>query len=235
MLTRSHAKNRRLHTAARGHFSKEISEKVTEPCRAPGIEPPDKATAKVHLGEQGNQDFPHPEFRKTMAEAVHGTVVERSVAYGDAPATRDNTEPHLRLLEEHGQARHFDVGLMDTGGRRRVWPVPDSKVPKENEVGKSVLAYDSELVLARFKGHPMGGGDGRPDHRRSSQKIPPRDRFHSYPFRILQRKRMPFGMTRLRFDAHKSRTAKTACEIQKWHEHDSEVEAILAFATPSTS
>lgn len=48
-----------------------------------------------------------------MIEVVNGTVVECNTAYGNRfGGVRDNTEPHLRLLEEHGWTR-FDVDLMD--------------------------------------------------------------------------------------------------------------------------
>lgn len=51
-----------------------------------------------------------------MIEVVKGTVVECNTAYGDRfGGVRDNTESHLRLLEEHGWTR-FDVDLMDARG-----------------------------------------------------------------------------------------------------------------------
>ena len=45
--------------------------------------------------------------------------------------------------------------------KARMWcgPFP-TKVLKENHVGKNILRYDSMLVLAHFKGHPMGGYGG---------------------------------------------------------------------------
>ena len=42
----------------------------------------------------------------------------------------------------------------------RVWPIKNGKVLKENHVGKNIDKYDSMLVLAHFKGHPMGGYGG---------------------------------------------------------------------------
>lgn len=59
-----------------------------------------------------------------------------------------------------GWTKYFDVDLMDAEGPDVVWPIPNGKVLKENHVGKHILHYDSMLVLAHFKGHPMGGYGG---------------------------------------------------------------------------
>lgn len=147
---------------AKVYFSKEITpEKVVELYHALGIELPGKVAAKVHSGEKGNQNFLRPDFWKPMVEEVKGTIVECNTAYGDAfSGVRDHTESHLKLIEYHGWSKVFDVDLMDAEGPDVVWPVPDGKVLKENHVGKNILNYDSMLVLAHFKGHPMGGYGG---------------------------------------------------------------------------
>lgn len=49
---------------------------------------------------------------------------------------------------------------MDAEGPDIIWQIPDGKVLKENHLGKNILNYDSMLVLAHFKGHPMGGYGG---------------------------------------------------------------------------
>ena len=147
---------------AKVYFTKEITpEKVVELYHALGIELPGKVAAKVHSGEKGNQNFLRPDFWKPMVDEVKGTVVECNTAYGDAfSGVRDHTESHLKLIEYHGWSKVFDVDLMDAEGPDVVWPVPDGKVLKENHVGKNILNYDSMLVLAHFKGHPMGGYGG---------------------------------------------------------------------------
>ena len=66
----------------------------------------------------------------------------------------------MKLLEEHGWNKYFDVDLMDAQGPDVVWSIPNGKVLKENKVGKNIENYDSMLVLAHFKGHPMGGYGG---------------------------------------------------------------------------
>ncbi len=144
------------------YFSKEISpEKVVELYRALGVELPGRVAAKVHSGEKGNQNFLRPAFWKPMVDTVKGTIVECNTAYGDAfGGVRDHTESHRKLIEYHGWSKVFDVDLMDAEGPDLVWEIPDGKVLKENLVGKNIVNYDSMLVLAHFKGHPMGGYGG---------------------------------------------------------------------------
>ena len=136
-------------------------EKVVEAYQKLGIRLSGKVAVKIHSGEKGNQNYLTPEFWKPMVDFIHGTIVECNTAYGDATGgVRDNTESHLKLLEEHGWTRYFDVDLMDAEGPDAVWTIPNGKVLKENHVGKNILNYDSLLVLAHFKGHPMGGYGG---------------------------------------------------------------------------
>lgn len=144
------------------YFTRDLSpEKVVELYKRLGIELPGKVAVKVHSGEKGNQNYLHPDFWKPMVDYVNGTIVECNTAYGDASVgVRDNTESHLKLLEEHGWNKYFKVDLMDAEGPDVVWPVEGGKVLKTNAVGKNILNYDSMLVLAHFKGHPMGGYGG---------------------------------------------------------------------------
>ena len=116
-----------------------------------------KVAVKVHSGEDGNQNYLHPEFMRPMVEHIKGTVVECNTAY---PGARNTTEKHLKLLEKHGWNKYFDVDLMDEEGEDVVFPVENGYHLKENFVGKNILNYDSMLVLSHFKGHPMGGYGG---------------------------------------------------------------------------
>ena len=147
---------------AKVYFTREITpEKVVEAYEKLGIELPGKVAVKVHSGEKGNQNYLHPEFWKPMVDKLHGTIVECNTAYGDASGgVRDNTESHLELLKEHGWTKYFSVDLMDAEGPDVVWDIPNGKVLKKNVLGKNILNYDSMLVLAHFKGHPMGGYGG---------------------------------------------------------------------------
>lgn len=147
---------------AKVYFSREITpQKVVELYKQFGIALPGKVAVKVHSGEKGNQNFIRPEFWKPAVDEVKGTIVECNTAYGDAfDGVRDHTQPHLKLLKEHGWIGTFDTDLMDAEGPDVVWQIPNGKVLKENRLGKHILNYDSMLVLAHFKGHPMGGYGG---------------------------------------------------------------------------
>lgn len=140
------------------YFTKKLSpETVVEMYKRLGVTLPGKVAVKVHSGEEGNQNYLHPEFMKPMVEYVHGTVVETNTAYGGA---RSTSAGHLKLLKSHGWSETFDVDLMDETGPDAVLEIPDGKVLKKDVVGKDLLNYDSMLVLAHFKGHPMGGYGG---------------------------------------------------------------------------
>ena len=144
------------------YFTRKITpEAIVEAYSKLGIELPGKVAVKVHSGEKGNQNYLHPDFFKPMVDKVHGTIVECNTAYGDAAGgVRDNTESHWKLIEDHEWTKYFDVDLMDAEGPDVIWQIPGGKVLKENHLGKNILNYDSMLVLAHFKGHPMGGYGG---------------------------------------------------------------------------
>ena len=144
------------------YFTREITpEKVIELYHKLGYDLPGKVAVKVHTGEKGNQNFIRPTFWKPMLDEVNGTFVENNTTYGDAfEGVRDHTEGHRALLEYHGWTKVQPVDLMDAEGPDVVWDVPNGKVLKTNTVGKNILNYDSMLVLAHFKGHPMGGYGG---------------------------------------------------------------------------
>ena len=144
------------------YFTREITpEAVVKLYRALDIHLPGNVAVKVHSGEKGNQNFLRPEFWRPMVEEVKGTIVECNTAYGDAAGgVRDHTESHLKLLEEHGWTKYFNVDLMDAEGPDVIWPIPEGKILKENHLGKHIENYDSMVVLAHFKGHPAGGYGG---------------------------------------------------------------------------
>lgn len=144
------------------YFTRTITpEKVIELYHKLGVDLPGKVAVKVHTGEKGNQNFIRPEFWKPMLDEVGGTFVECNTAYGEAfNGIRDYTDKHLALLEYHGWTKYLPVDLMDAEGPDVVWDIPNGKVLKTNTVGKNIENYDSMLVLAHFKGHPMGGFGG---------------------------------------------------------------------------
>ena len=143
---------------AKVYFTKTITpEKVVEMYQKLGIELPGKVAVKVHSGEEGNQNYLHPEFMRPMIDYVKGTVVECNTAYD---GERNTTEKHQKLMENHGWNTYFDVDIMDSVGPDIELEIPNGKVIQKNYVGKNMQNYDSMLVLSHFKGHPMGGYGG---------------------------------------------------------------------------
>ena len=65
------------------YFIKDITpENVVKIFKELGKDLPGKVAVKVHSGEEGNQNYLHPEFMRPMVEYVHGTIVECNTAYG---------------------------------------------------------------------------------------------------------------------------------------------------------
>lgn len=118
---------------------------------------PGKIAVKVHSGEEGNQNYLHPEFMKPIIDYVKGTVVECNTAY---EGQRNTTEKHKKVLESHGWNKYFNVDLMDEFDDDVKLEIPNGIQIKENYVGSHIKNYDSMLVLSHFKGHPMGGFGG---------------------------------------------------------------------------
>lgn len=143
---------------AKVYFIREISpENVVRMYEMLGVKLPGKVAVKVHSGEEGNQNYLHPEFMRPMVEEVDGTIVECNTAYDGA---RDTTEKHEKLMAAHGWTDYFDVDIMDADGPDLVFPIENGRVLSENLVGGHLANYSSMLVLSHFKGHPMGGYGG---------------------------------------------------------------------------
>lgn len=140
------------------YFSADITpENVLKMYSILGKALPGKVAAKVHSGEDGNQNFLRPDFWKPVIDHVNATVVECNTAYN---GTRNTTPKHIELIKKHGWSDLFDVDLMDAEGPDLCLDIPDGKVIKKNYLGKNIVNYDSMLVLSHFKGHPMGGYGG---------------------------------------------------------------------------
>lgn len=143
---------------AKVYFTREISpENVVRMYEMLGVKLPGKVAVKVHSGEEGNQNYLHPEFMRPMVEEVDGTIVECNTAYDGA---RDTTEKHEKLMAAHGWTDYFDVDIMDADGSDLVFPIENGRVLSENLVGGHLANCSSMLVLSHFKGHPMGGYGG---------------------------------------------------------------------------
>lgn len=111
---------------------------------------------KVHSGEKGNQNFLKPIFWKDIVNYVNGTVIECNTAYD---GERNETNKHLKLLDDHKWTTYFNVDLLDRDGQIEL-DVKNGKHLTKNYVGKNLEKYDSLLILSHFKGHPMGGYGG---------------------------------------------------------------------------
>ncbi len=143
---------------AKVYFTREINpEKVVKMYQALNKELPGKVAIKVHSGEEGNQNYLHPEFMKQMVEYVNGTIVECNTAY---EGERNTTDKHQKLMEKHGWSKYFAVDILDAEREDKVLEIPNGKVIKKNYVGQNIDNYNSMLVLSHFKGHPMGGYGG---------------------------------------------------------------------------
>lgn len=140
------------------YFTKELTpEAVLKMYKQLGVSLPGRVAVKVHSGEDGNQNFLHPDFYKPVIDEVQGTVVECNTAYDGA---RNDTPKHMQLMKKHRWKDCYDVDIMDAEGPDIEWNVKNGKILKKNILGKDILNYDSMLVLVHFKGHPMGGFGG---------------------------------------------------------------------------
>ena len=116
-----------------------------------------KVGVKLHTGEpHGPNIIPSAWVKAFMAkELPEGTIVETNTFYeGD----RYTTEQHRKTLEINGWT-FCPVDIMDAEGTAAL-PVKGGKWFDEMSVGKSMLDYDSLLILTHFKGHTMGGFGG---------------------------------------------------------------------------
>lgn len=140
------------------YFCKEITpENIVKMFKALESNLPGKVAVKVHTGEAGNQNFLKPEFMKPIVEYVQGTIVENNTAY---EGERTNTKDHLKVIENHGWSKYFEVDILDSEKPDLELEVPNGKILKQNFVGKHIANYNSMLVISHFKGHPMGGYGG---------------------------------------------------------------------------
>ena len=140
------------------YFTKDVTpENIIRLYDKLGVKLEGKTAIKVHSGEEGNQNYLHPEFWKPVVDYVGGTVVECNTAY---EGKRNSSYKHVKLLERHGWNKYFVVDLMDRYGPDIEIPVRNGKHLEKDIMGKHFLRYDSMLVLSHFKGHPMGGYGG---------------------------------------------------------------------------
>ena len=118
-----------------------------------------KVAVKLHTGEQhGPNIIPRnwvKELIESEPELKDASIVETNTYYeGD----RYTTEQHLETLKVNGWT-FCPVDIMDSEGTVLL-PIEGGKWMKEMCHGKTMVDYDSMLVLTHFKGHTMGGFGG---------------------------------------------------------------------------
>lgn len=115
-----------------------------------------KVALKIHTGEQGGKNFLPRSFVKAVQEQIPGSViVETNTAYGGG---RSTTARHRETIMANGWD-FCPVDIMDEHGAVML-PVRGGKHFTEMSVGKSLVDYDSMVVLTHFKGHSIGGYGG---------------------------------------------------------------------------
>lgn len=117
-----------------------------------------KVAIKLHTGEpHGPNIIPSEWVRVFMEkELPDACIIETNTFYdGD----RHTTEQHRKTLEVNGWTKFTTVDITDEHETAKL-PVKGGKWFSEMSVGKSLLDYDSMVVLTHFKGHAMGGFGG---------------------------------------------------------------------------
>ena len=116
-----------------------------------------RVAVKLHTGEaEGPNIIPRPWVKELLAERLpEAAIIETNTYY---EGSRYTTEDHRKTLEINGWT-FCPVDITDAEGTA-VLPVKGGKWFEEMHVGKSMLEYDSLLVLTHFKGHIRGGFGG---------------------------------------------------------------------------
>ncbi len=112
---------------------------------------------KLHTGEKhGPNIVPSPWVESLVkSQLPNATIVETNTYYeGD----RYTTEDHLETLKVNGWT-FCPVDITDAEGTVDL-PVKDGKWFDHMTMGKTMVDYDSLLVLTHFKGHTQGGFGG---------------------------------------------------------------------------
>lgn len=117
-----------------------------------------RVAIKLHTGEPHGPNIIPPQWIKTFMEKElpDATIIETNTFYeGD----RYTTEQHRKTLEVNGWTSFTTVDITDEHGTAML-PVKGGKWFTEMSVGRSLLDYDSMVVLTHFKGHVKGGFGG---------------------------------------------------------------------------
>ena len=139
------------------YFTSEITpEALVKIYQALGVEAKGNIAVKISTGESSRSNHLSPELIKDLVQTVKGTLVECNTAYW---GNRNNTQAHLKAIEERGYNEIAKVDIMDSEGEITI-PVSDTKWLDHDIVGSHLSNYDFMINLAHFKGHAMGGFGG---------------------------------------------------------------------------
>ena len=115
-----------------------------------------KVAIKLHTGEpNGPNILPRDMVQKFQAQVPNSNIIETNTLY---PGDRDSTEKHRDTLRVNGWT-FCPVDIMDADGELAL-PVRDYFHLPEVSMGKTLVDYDSLIVLTHFKGHASGGFGG---------------------------------------------------------------------------
>ncbi|MDO5481260.1 MAG: DUF362 domain-containing protein, partial [Candidatus Saccharibacteria bacterium] len=142
------------------YFTKEITEKSLEKIyEALSSEKSltGKIGVKISTGEQGGNNYLHPELISSLVKKLGDIIVECNTAYG---GSRDQNSDHRKTIKNHGFNDIATVDIMDEDGEFEIPTRQKSKHLKSDIVGDHLKNYDGLLMLSHFKGHAMGGFGG---------------------------------------------------------------------------
>ncbi len=145
--------------------------KLTQLMRQTGLEtvvrPRDLVAIKLHFGEMGNTAFIRPIYLRTMAAAIKqaGGVPFLTDANTLYAGTRSDAPHHLTTAIHNGFAYAVvEAPLVIADGLRgnteTAVPVPGGRHFQQAWIGREIMAADTLISVAHFKGHELSGFGG---------------------------------------------------------------------------
>ena len=141
------------------YFTKTISPKmIVEMYKKLNVKLTGNIGLKVHTGEKDGPYFLRPSLLKDIYDYTGGTFIECNTAYSSG--TRHTTELHKDTLQYNGWTDYRMVIMDEDVNQNFNLTVNNHHNISENIAGGHLKIFDSCIVLAHFKGHPMGGFGG---------------------------------------------------------------------------
>ena len=145
------------------YFTRKLTpETLVEMYKKLGVKQVGKLGLKIHSGEKNGPYFLKPSFLDSIYNSTGGTYIECNAAYKNffSDGVRYNSELHKQSLKDNGWGNKRFV-LMDENPDKDIkLDIEGGEVIKVDYVGEHIADFDSLLVLAHFKGHPMSGFGG---------------------------------------------------------------------------